>query len=53
MTIQYISDDGKIFYDEYDCGGEISSYTSKIPDDISLYDSSFIIWLRSEIEDCI
>lgn len=41
------------FYDEYDCGGEISSYTSKIPDDISLYDSSFIIWLRSEIEDCI
>ena len=41
------------FYDEYDCGGEISSYTSKIPDYISLYDSSFIAWLRSEIEDCI
>lgn len=41
------------FYDEYDCGGEIGSYTTKIPEDIYLWDYSFIYWLRNEIEDYI
>lgn len=38
------------FYDEYDCGGKISGYTAEIPEDIDLFDYSFIYWLRSEIE---
>lgn len=41
------------FYDEYDCGGEISNYTARIPEDIYLWDYSFICWLRNEIEDYI
>ena len=41
------------FYDEYDCGGKIGSYTAKIPDDIYLWDYNFICWLRNEIEDYI
>lgn len=39
------------FYDEYDCGGRISSYITMIPEDIYLWDYSFIVWLRNEIED--
>lgn len=39
------------FYDEYDCGGKISSYTAEIPEDIDLCDYNFIYWLRSEIEE--
>lgn len=38
------------FYDEYDCGGKISSYTTEIPEDIDLCDYNFIYWLRNEIE---
>lgn len=41
------------FYDEYDCGGEVRSYISDIPDSIDLESSSFIQWLRDEIEEYI
>ena len=41
------------FYDEYDCGGKIGSYTIKIPKDMDLWGYAFISWLRSEIEDHI
>lgn len=41
------------FYDEYDCGGKVGSYTIKIPKSIDLEDYDFISWLRSEIEDHI
>lgn len=41
------------FYDEYDCGGKISSYIVRIPENIYLCDYSFIYWLRNEIEDYV
>lgn len=41
------------FYDEYDCGGKIGSYTTKIPEDIDLLDCNFLYWLRNEIEERI
>ncbi len=41
------------FYDEYDCGGVIGSYTTTIPEEMDLWDYNFICWLRNEIEDYI
>ena len=38
------------FYDEYDCGGKIGSYTARIPEYMDLWDYNFICWLRSEID---
>lgn len=41
------------FYEEYDCGGEVSSYVATIPGDMDLWSSSFICWLNEEIEEYI
>lgn len=41
------------FYDEYECGGVIGSYTITIPKYMDLWDSSFIGWLNEEIEEYI
>lgn len=41
------------FYDEYDCGGVMGSYTTTIPEDINPWGYDFICWLRNEIEEYI